>query len=40
VLCQLGATAPFRRLAEEWQPGFADGRSDHSVEDGAERPEP
>jgi predicted unusual protein kinase regulating ubiquinone biosynthesis (AarF/ABC1/UbiB family) len=24
VLCQLGATAPFRRLAEEWQPGFAE----------------
>ncbi|WP_234971351.1 ABC1 kinase family protein [Jatrophihabitans endophyticus] len=23
VLCQLGATAPFRRLAERWQPGFA-----------------
>ena len=22
VLCQLGATAPFRRLAEQWQPGF------------------
>jgi predicted unusual protein kinase regulating ubiquinone biosynthesis (AarF/ABC1/UbiB family) len=26
VLCQLGATAPYRRLAEEWQPGFADTR--------------
>jgi predicted unusual protein kinase regulating ubiquinone biosynthesis (AarF/ABC1/UbiB family) len=24
VLCQLGATAPFRELAERWQPGFAD----------------
>ncbi|MGI8759910.1 MAG: ABC1 kinase family protein [Jatrophihabitantaceae bacterium] len=24
VLCQLGATAPFRPLAERWQPGFAD----------------
>lgn len=24
VLCQLGATAPYRRLAERWQPGFAD----------------
>ena len=23
VLCQLGATAPFRQLAERWQPGFA-----------------
>ena len=23
VLCQLGATAPFRQLAENWQPGFA-----------------
>ena len=23
VLCQLGATAPFRALAEQWQPGFA-----------------
>ncbi len=23
VLCQLGATAPFRELAEKWQPGFA-----------------
>jgi predicted unusual protein kinase regulating ubiquinone biosynthesis (AarF/ABC1/UbiB family) len=23
VLCQLGATAPFRSLAERWQPGFA-----------------
>jgi predicted unusual protein kinase regulating ubiquinone biosynthesis (AarF/ABC1/UbiB family) len=23
VLCQLGATAPYRKLAEEWQPGFA-----------------
>jgi predicted unusual protein kinase regulating ubiquinone biosynthesis (AarF/ABC1/UbiB family) len=23
VLCQLAATAPFRRLAEQWQPGFA-----------------
>jgi hypothetical protein len=23
VLCQLGATAPFRELAEIWQPGFA-----------------
>ena len=23
VLCQLGATAPFRSLAETWQPGFA-----------------
>ncbi len=25
VLCQLEATAPFRAIAEEWQPGFADG---------------
>ena len=24
VLCQLGATAPYRSLAEEWQPGFLD----------------
>jgi predicted unusual protein kinase regulating ubiquinone biosynthesis (AarF/ABC1/UbiB family) len=24
VLCQLGATAPFRALAEQWQPGFAE----------------
>jgi predicted unusual protein kinase regulating ubiquinone biosynthesis (AarF/ABC1/UbiB family) len=23
VLCQLGATAPFREFAERWQPGFA-----------------
>ncbi|MDQ6849359.1 MAG: AarF/ABC1/UbiB kinase family protein [Actinomycetota bacterium] len=23
VLCQLGATAPYRQLAEKWQPGFA-----------------
>jgi predicted unusual protein kinase regulating ubiquinone biosynthesis (AarF/ABC1/UbiB family) len=23
VLCQLGATAPYRQIAEEWQPGFA-----------------
>jgi predicted unusual protein kinase regulating ubiquinone biosynthesis (AarF/ABC1/UbiB family) len=23
ILCQLGATAPFRALAERWQPGFA-----------------
>jgi hypothetical protein len=23
VLCQLGATVPYRGLAEEWQPGFA-----------------
>jgi predicted unusual protein kinase regulating ubiquinone biosynthesis (AarF/ABC1/UbiB family) len=23
VLCQLGATAPYRELAEQWQPGFA-----------------
>lgn len=23
VLCQLGATAPYRALAERWQPGFA-----------------
>ncbi|MFN2517596.1 MAG: ABC1 kinase family protein [Jatrophihabitantaceae bacterium] len=23
VLCQLGATAPYRALAEQWQPGFA-----------------
>jgi hypothetical protein len=22
ILCQLGATAPFRPLAERWQPGF------------------
>ena len=22
VLCQLGATAPYRQLAEQWQPGF------------------
>jgi hypothetical protein len=22
VLCQLGATVPYRRFAEEWQPGF------------------
>ena len=24
ILCQLGATAPYRQLAEQWQPGFAD----------------
>jgi predicted unusual protein kinase regulating ubiquinone biosynthesis (AarF/ABC1/UbiB family) len=24
VLCQLGATAPYRAIAEKWQPGFAD----------------
>jgi predicted unusual protein kinase regulating ubiquinone biosynthesis (AarF/ABC1/UbiB family) len=24
VLCQLGATAPYRGLAQRWQPGFAD----------------
>jgi predicted unusual protein kinase regulating ubiquinone biosynthesis (AarF/ABC1/UbiB family) len=24
ILCQLNATAPFRQLAERWQPGFAD----------------
>jgi predicted unusual protein kinase regulating ubiquinone biosynthesis (AarF/ABC1/UbiB family) len=24
VLCQLGATAPYRQIAERWQPGFAD----------------
>ncbi len=24
VLCQLGATAPYRALAEQWQPGFAE----------------
>ncbi len=24
VLCQLGASAPFRTLAERWQPGFTD----------------
>jgi predicted unusual protein kinase regulating ubiquinone biosynthesis (AarF/ABC1/UbiB family) len=24
ILCQLGATAPFRQLAERWQPGFAE----------------
>lgn len=24
VLCQLGATARYRRIAQEWQPGFAD----------------
>ena len=24
VLCQLGATAPYRALAERWQPGFAE----------------
>jgi hypothetical protein len=24
ILCQLNATAPFRELAETWQPGFAD----------------
>jgi predicted unusual protein kinase regulating ubiquinone biosynthesis (AarF/ABC1/UbiB family) len=23
ILCQLGATAPYRELAEKWQPGFA-----------------
>jgi len=23
VLCQLGATAPYRSIAERWQPGFA-----------------
>jgi predicted unusual protein kinase regulating ubiquinone biosynthesis (AarF/ABC1/UbiB family) len=24
VLCQLGATVPYRAMAEQWQPGFAD----------------
>jgi predicted unusual protein kinase regulating ubiquinone biosynthesis (AarF/ABC1/UbiB family) len=24
VLCQLGATVPYRQMAEKWQPGFAD----------------
>jgi predicted unusual protein kinase regulating ubiquinone biosynthesis (AarF/ABC1/UbiB family) len=24
VLCQLGATAPYREIAERWQPGFAE----------------
>ena len=24
VLCQLGATAPYRSIAEKWQPGFAE----------------
>jgi hypothetical protein len=24
VLCQLGATVPYRGLAERWQPGFGD----------------
>ncbi|HKC27178.1 MAG TPA: AarF/UbiB family protein [Jatrophihabitans sp.] len=28
VLCQLGATVPYRPLAEKWQPGFADEVSD------------
>jgi hypothetical protein len=23
VLCQLGARAPYRQIAEAWQPGFA-----------------
>ena len=23
VLCQLGARAPYRQIAETWQPGFA-----------------
>jgi hypothetical protein len=23
ILCQLEATAPYRRIALEWQPGFA-----------------
>ena len=27
ILCQLDATAPFRRLAEQWQPGFAPRRT-------------
>jgi predicted unusual protein kinase regulating ubiquinone biosynthesis (AarF/ABC1/UbiB family) len=27
VLCQLGATAPYRKLAEQWQPGFASPRN-------------
>jgi predicted unusual protein kinase regulating ubiquinone biosynthesis (AarF/ABC1/UbiB family) len=26
VLCQLGATAPYRQVAEQWQPGFAEPR--------------
>jgi predicted unusual protein kinase regulating ubiquinone biosynthesis (AarF/ABC1/UbiB family) len=26
VLCQLGATVPYRPLTEKWQPGFADDR--------------
>ncbi len=30
VLCQLGATAPYRSLAEEWQPGFADDAEQHA----------
>jgi hypothetical protein len=24
VLCQLGATVPYRQMAEKWQPGFAE----------------
>jgi predicted unusual protein kinase regulating ubiquinone biosynthesis (AarF/ABC1/UbiB family) len=27
VLCQLGATVPYRPMAEKWQPGFADERA-------------
>ncbi|HZC72818.1 MAG TPA: AarF/ABC1/UbiB kinase family protein [Jatrophihabitans sp.] len=27
VLCQLGATVPYRALAEKWQPGFAEERA-------------
>ncbi|MEO9139470.1 MAG: AarF/UbiB family protein [Jatrophihabitans sp.] len=32
VLCQLGATAPYRELAERWQPGFADETAEPDLE--------
>jgi predicted unusual protein kinase regulating ubiquinone biosynthesis (AarF/ABC1/UbiB family) len=31
VLCQLGATAPYRQIAERWQPGFAGGEQRDSA---------
>jgi hypothetical protein len=31
VLCQLGATAPFRAEVERWQPGFAEPGSDNAT---------
>lgn len=35
IMCQLDATAPFRRLAEAWQPGYAPRRTKHLVRERA-----